>query len=136
MGNVFIIGNGFDLDLGLPTKYSDFANSEYWPVSESENNSVKEVEKKEAHSIKTPTLEDAIETAKNRETWFDLEGELLEYSKLRDEIKHKFYVLSNRESPNNVKKSVDFSTEEGCADLISDLRKAAKATVPAIFPIV
>lgn len=108
MGNVFIIGNGFDLDLGLPTKYSDFAKSEYWPVSESENNSAKEVDKNDAHSIKTPTLEDTIETAKNRETWFDLEGELLEYSRLREEIKHKFYVLSNRESPNNVKKSVDF----------------------------
>ena len=108
MGNVFIIGNGFDLDLGLPTKYSDFANSVYWPVSETENNGAKEVDKKEVHSIKIPTLEDAIETAKTRETWFDLEGELLEYSRLRDEIKHKFYVLSNRESPNNVKKSVDF----------------------------
>ena len=108
MGNVFIIGNGFDLDLGLPTKYSDFAKSEYWPVSASENNSTKDVNKKEAHTIKTPSLEDTIETAKNRETWFDLEGELLEYSKQRDEIKHKLYVLSNRESPDNVKKSVDF----------------------------
>lgn len=29
--NILILGNGFDLDLGLPTKYSDFANSEYWP---------------------------------------------------------------------------------------------------------
>jgi len=108
MGNVFIIGNGFDLDLGLPTKYSDFANSVYWPNTASENNRMKEVNKEEAHTIKTPSLEDTIETAKNRETWFDLEGELLEYSKQRDEIKHKFYVLSNRESPANVKKSVDF----------------------------
>ena len=32
-----------------------------------------------------------------------------------------------------VKKSVDFSTEEGCADLISDLRKALKATAPALL---
>lgn len=31
MKNVLIIGNGFDLDLGLPTRYSDFAKSEYWP---------------------------------------------------------------------------------------------------------
>lgn len=108
MGNVFIIGNGFDLDLGLPTKYSDFAKSEYWPITESENNSMKEGNNKDAHTIKVLSLEDAIEKAKNRETWFDLEGELLEYSKQRDEIKHKLYVLSNRESPNNVKKSVDF----------------------------
>ena len=31
MKNVLIIGNGFDLDLGLPTRYSDFAESNYWP---------------------------------------------------------------------------------------------------------
>jgi hypothetical protein len=30
--NLFVIGNGFDLDLGMKTKYSDFANNEkYWP---------------------------------------------------------------------------------------------------------
>ena len=28
-----ILGNGFDLDLGLQTKFSDFAKSEkYWPM--------------------------------------------------------------------------------------------------------
>lgn len=31
MANVLVLGNGFDLSLGLPTKYSDFANSKYWP---------------------------------------------------------------------------------------------------------
>ena len=29
--NILIIGNGFDLDLGLKTKYSDFAKSDFWP---------------------------------------------------------------------------------------------------------
>lgn len=28
--NIFVIGNGFDLDLGLKTKYSDFAHSDFW----------------------------------------------------------------------------------------------------------
>lgn len=28
---LLILGNGFDLDLGLNTRYSDFANSEFWP---------------------------------------------------------------------------------------------------------
>lgn len=28
--NVFIIGNGFDLDLGLNTRYSNFADSDFW----------------------------------------------------------------------------------------------------------
>lgn len=27
---ILIIGNGFDLDLGLQTRFSDFANSSYW----------------------------------------------------------------------------------------------------------
>lgn len=31
MNTVYVIGNGFDIDLGLKTRYSDFANSEYWP---------------------------------------------------------------------------------------------------------
>ena len=30
MAKVFIIGNGFDLDLGWKTRYSDFASSKYW----------------------------------------------------------------------------------------------------------
>lgn len=29
MSKVFIIGNGFDLDLGWKTRYSDFARSNY-----------------------------------------------------------------------------------------------------------
>lgn len=30
---LFIVGNGFDLSLGLQTRYSDFANSGYWPFA-------------------------------------------------------------------------------------------------------
>lgn len=29
--NALIIGNGFDLDLGLSTRFSDFAKSKFWP---------------------------------------------------------------------------------------------------------
>lgn len=28
---ILVIGNSFDLDLGLKTRFLDFANSEYWP---------------------------------------------------------------------------------------------------------
>ena len=28
---VLVIGNGFDLDLGWNTRFSDFASSKYWP---------------------------------------------------------------------------------------------------------
>ena len=31
LGTLLILGNGFDLDLGWKTRYSDFGNSNYWP---------------------------------------------------------------------------------------------------------
>lgn len=32
--NLLILGNGFDLDIGYKTKYSDFVNSDFWPLKE------------------------------------------------------------------------------------------------------
>ncbi len=61
--NVFIIGNGFDLDLGWETRFSDFANSSYWP---------KEFPMSE--------LQTYLEDKRHKQTWFDLENELLSYS--------------------------------------------------------
>ena len=59
--SILIIGNGFDLDLGIKTKYIDFANSEYWPF-------------KERSSIEENTLPFFLNSHKNKvETWFDLE---------------------------------------------------------------
>lgn len=34
MSNILVIGNGFDLDLGLRSRYSDFYNSDFWPFSD------------------------------------------------------------------------------------------------------
>ena len=88
MGNVFIIGNGFDLDLGLPTRYSDFAKSEYWPaILENKIGGDSLKNDNYAKSVcfpNPPRLAVFIENAKNRETWFDLEKELLEYAKDND----------------------------------------------------
>lgn len=65
---VFIIGNGFDLDLGLNTRYSDFAKSDKWPFTTTHlPNSLAGYLKKKA----------------NVEKWFDLEKELLLYSQNR-----------------------------------------------------
>ena len=59
--SILIIGNGFDLDLGIKTKYIDFANSEYWPF-------------KERFSFEENTLPYFLNSHKNNvETWFDLE---------------------------------------------------------------
>lgn len=39
--NVFIIGNGFDLDLGFKLSYKDFVNSQYWPFDKINSNNEK-----------------------------------------------------------------------------------------------
>jgi hypothetical protein len=64
MNNILIIGNGFDLDIGLKTRYSDFATSEEW----------KECANEESNLYKY------LETKKNIERWFDLESELYKYA--------------------------------------------------------
>ena len=65
----FILGNGFDLDLGLPTTYAEFAKSQFWPLRNEDS----------FHSPLAQTLEDA----KNRERWFDIEDLLFRYAKER-----------------------------------------------------
>lgn len=63
--NLFIIGNGFDLDLGRKTKYSDFANNaKYW---------------KEYNYTQCP-LKSFLEYKRETEKWFDIENALLEYT--------------------------------------------------------
>lgn len=66
---VLIIGNGFDLDLGWKTRYSDFANSSYWPLRNST----------------TPIwndLEEFLIKCKQTDKWFDLETALGEYASI------------------------------------------------------
>lgn len=58
---LLIIGNGFDLDLGRNTRYSDFAKSEFWPKN-----------------LKSQ-LYRYLSQKSHIEKWFDLEGELANY---------------------------------------------------------
>ena len=73
--NVFIIGNGFDLDLGLKTKYSDFAKSKYWYSSSCD-------------------LSRYLDNTKDTAEWFDLENALLDYA--MKETAKKNNVWENR----------------------------------------
>ena len=113
MGNVFIIGNGFDLDLGLPTKYSDFAKSEYWPAAAPKKMILNDNVQNNSGIFRinttanAPKLEEVIETARNRETWFDLEKELLEYA-MQYEPGTPNYSHFSRETPNRIKNNVDY----------------------------
>lgn len=63
MEDILIIGNGFDLDLGLRSRYSDFFESEYWPF----------------HDKETP-LAKFLESRYSISHWVDLEEALAEYS--------------------------------------------------------
>lgn len=61
---LLIIGNGFDLSLGLETKYSDFARSDKWP-----------------NQISNEYFFAYLNNKKNTEYWFDLEQVLGAYEK-------------------------------------------------------
>ena len=89
--NVFIIGNGFDLDLGLETKYSDFAKSDFWIKDDKNRMSM------------------YLNNSKDKETWFDLEGDLLNYSKIYGATDYSFRdpLYENRD-PEIVKGNVDY----------------------------
>lgn len=64
---LLIIGNGFDIDLGLRTRYSDFANSESW-------------EKLTGSTFGfNQDLLAALIAARQKEAWFDIEKTMNDY---------------------------------------------------------
>lgn len=64
---LLIIGNGFDIDLGLKTRYSDFANSRIWEKL------------MENTSCFDNDLLAALMDAKEKEAWFDIEKTMNDY---------------------------------------------------------
>ncbi|MFR9542699.1 MAG: AbiH family protein [Rikenellaceae bacterium] len=84
MKNLFIIGNGFDLNLGYKTGYPDFMASEQF----------------EALIAKDNKLCIHLKEQENLCNWVDIEAELIEYSKLynpkgknRDPFRFEYYAL-------------------------------------------
>lgn len=69
-GNVLIIGNGFDLDLGMNTRYSDFAKSKIW--ENTFHNDLNVYDK--------GTLIGFLNAEKEKQEWFDIEQSLLDYA--------------------------------------------------------
>ena len=74
MKSVLIIGNGFDLDVGLKTRYVDFALSEYWPF------------KNAKLYVGCETLAYTLNKKASLEKWFDVEEVLYEYARKGREI--------------------------------------------------
>jgi hypothetical protein len=67
---IIILGNGFDLDLGLETSYSSFAKSEQW----------KDLMDNNEHSKDINWLLGFIKSKYEVEKWIDIEAALLEYA--------------------------------------------------------
>ncbi len=77
---VLILGNGFDLELGLKTSYKDFWESDYCPKN-----------------YPAPLIRHLNQFKKGRRgevKWYDLENELGSYSSTKDSDKHRRDVIS------------------------------------------
>ena len=66
---VLIIGNGFDLDLGLKSRYSDFMGSQVW----------QKIKNGHINILCSPLIKH-LEDKYQLNTWFDVENELLNYA--------------------------------------------------------
>ena len=69
---VMIIGNGFDLDLGLKTGYGDFARSDFWPFHDAYLTKPDYVE-----PVYSPLVEELNKAKINK--WFDFEEVLRQF---------------------------------------------------------
>lgn len=72
--HLLIIGNGFDLNLGLPTTYRNFVESLIFKKMY-----VKRMQEKHAKGKTQPSLIDYLYGKKFYERWYDIEQALLEY---------------------------------------------------------
>ena len=80
---VLILGNGFDLDLGLKTSYKDFWMSDYCPKD-----------------YPAPLIKHLNERWPNdleKVKWFDLENELLEYFRIKVKALDGFHDVINKD---------------------------------------
>lgn len=84
---IIILGNGFDLDLGLKTSYADFAKSEFWQDLMEDNN----------HSAEKWRLLGFLKNKYDVERWIDIEASLLEFALEKTETKDLSYAEDDKE---------------------------------------
>ena len=81
---LLIIGNGFDIDLGLKTRYSDFIESGYYPIKERMSFDYGYT------NIKAYSLLQYLKMSYSNKGWIDIETSLLDYIKIKtvvDQVK-------------------------------------------------
>ncbi|MBD5271821.1 MAG: hypothetical protein HDS42_00880 [Bacteroides sp.] len=86
---VFIIGNGFDIDLGLPSSYSEFAESEYWPFKNIVN-----ITNSTPFNLNHRSLHNTLHNAALESNWFDIEYLLTKYATLDGTYTSKHVISS------------------------------------------
>lgn len=77
---VLIIGNGFDLDLGWKTQYSQFASSSYWPTRASN----------------ACGLFNSLNANRNKSMWFDIEQLMVDYVNPMNRMTYPSRVAGDR----------------------------------------
>ena len=82
---ILILGNGFNLDLGLETRYSDFAKSQQW----------KDLYKKFGHTRKE-NLAGFLKEKADEDSWFSIEKCLAEYAKKKIEQQDFSHVIEDQ----------------------------------------
>lgn len=129
--NILILGNGFDLDLGLQTKYSDFANSDYWPKANGKSNDSRTKVSKAKNGLNIYTtstskprqlLEHHLDKKRAFNNWFDLENEILIYAKI-DETKMSY----NKDSDYFIAQNNDYylKLQDGLCNYILNIQNNA-----------
>ena len=111
---IIILGNGFDLDLGLKTGYSDFAKSSQW----------KELMDNNEHSLDESWLLGLLKRKYDVYHWVDIESVLLEYAM----VKTKSRIMAYAE-----KDAIDFKAL--CHALKTYLRGQQEQFSPSIHSV-
>ena len=81
---LLIIGNGFDIDLGLKTRYSDFIESGYYPIKGRMSFDY------DYSDIEEYSLLQYLKMSYSNKRWIDIETSLLDYIKIKtvvDQVK-------------------------------------------------
>lgn len=74
---LLIIGNGFDIDLGLKTRYSDFIESGYYPIKGRMSFDY------DYSDIEEYSLLQYLKMSYSNKRWIDIETSLLDYIKIK-----------------------------------------------------
>lgn len=87
---IFIIGNGFDIDIGLPTSYAKFAQSDYWPFRKPVD-----IPQTAPFDYSHRSLHNTLHEAALDSNWFDIEQILTDYATIDGAYNPKCVISAN-----------------------------------------